>query len=98
MSENAVGPAAGDAPLRGVRVLDLAEGVLGAVGRTLAELGADVVRVEAPGGGDDRREGPSVGGVSLAFAAANLGKRAIALDLSQAEDRGRLEALAGHAD
>jgi len=86
------------APLAGVRVLDLAPGPLGAVGRLLLELGADVVRVEPPGGGVDRTAGVTAGGVALGFAAANLGKRAVALDLTAADDRRTLDSLAASAD
>jgi crotonobetainyl-CoA:carnitine CoA-transferase CaiB-like acyl-CoA transferase len=67
-------------PLAGVRVLDLVVGPMAAIGRQLAELGADVLRLEPEGGSADRRTGPSAGGVSLDFTAANLGKRAGRLD------------------
>ena len=87
-----------DAPLDGVRVLDLAPGSLGAVGRVFAELGAQVIRVEPRAGGADRVLGASLGGVSLGFAAANLGKRGVALDLTDAADREAFEALAASAD
>ena len=85
-----------DLPLTGVRVLDLVPGVLGAVGRFLGELGAEVIRVEPRGGGADLHGGPRVAGVSLPFAAANLGKRAVALDLR--EDRVAFAALVAEAD
>ncbi|MDO7841758.1 CaiB/BaiF CoA-transferase family protein [Sphingomonas immobilis] len=62
-------------PLNGVRVLDAVSGPMAAIARHFAELGADVVRVEPTGGGEDRREGLMAGGVSLDFVAANLGKR-----------------------
>lgn len=79
-----------EAPLAGVRVLDLAEGSLAAVARILGELGADVVRVERPGG---------VGGeISLGCAAANLGKRAVILDLASAAGREAVGQLASVAD
>ncbi|HUM08458.1 MAG TPA: CoA transferase [Acidocella sp.] len=84
--------------LDGVRVIDLAVGPLAAIGRLLAELGADVIRVEPPEGAVDRREGLLVGGVSLGFAAANLGKRAVALDFGTAEGRDNFAALVGTAD
>lgn len=79
-----------DYPLAGVRVLDLIEGSMGAIARQLAELGADVIRLEPDGGGRDRRQGPSVAGISLDFAAANIGKRAA--------DIGRYEELLAGAD
>jgi crotonobetainyl-CoA:carnitine CoA-transferase CaiB-like acyl-CoA transferase len=79
-------------PLEGVRVLDLICGDMGAIGRRLAELGADVIRLEpaGDGDGDDRRAGLQAAGVSLDFVAANLGKRATTL--------GRLSELARDAD
>ncbi|EIV91534.1 CaiB/BaiF CoA-transferase family protein [Frankia sp. QA3] len=87
-----------DLPLSGVRVLDLTTGPLAAIGRHLAEWGADVLRVELPGGGADRRTGRRVAGVSLGFAAANLGKRAVTLDLARPADRTRFTALLAGAD
>ena len=59
-------------PLAGVRVLDLVVGPMAAIGRQLAELGADVIRLEPEGGSVDRRHGPSAGGISLDFAAATV--------------------------
>jgi crotonobetainyl-CoA:carnitine CoA-transferase CaiB-like acyl-CoA transferase len=63
-------------PLDGMRVLDLLDGPMGTIGRQLAELGAEVIRIESPGGAADRRDGAMAAGVSLDFIAANLGKRA----------------------
>ncbi|UVO50951.1 CoA transferase [Sphingomonas sp. SUN019] len=85
-----------DLPLSGVRIVDCVPGSLGALGRLLGELGADVIRVEPRGGGADRRAGDTLGGVSLSFAAANLGKRAIGLDLPA--DAAAFEALVAEAD
>lgn len=87
-----------EAPLAGARVLDLTSGPLGAVSRLLAELGADVVRVEPPDGGADRLAGPTFAGVALGFAAASQGKRAVRLDLATAEGAAALDALAARAD
>lgn len=64
-----------DPPLAGVRILDLAEGDFQMVGRYLADLGADVLRVEPPGGSSDRAAGVLSDGVSLTFEIANAGKR-----------------------
>lgn len=85
-------------PLDGLLVIDLVSGPLAAIGRHLAELGANVLRVEPPGGAADRRDGPSFGGVSLSFVAANRGKSAVALDLADPADRTRFEALLDRAD
>lgn len=82
-----------DLPLAGVRVVDRTSGAIGAAARLLGELGAEVIRVEAPGGGRDRAAGPMLASVSLSFAAANLGKRAVAL----ADDDPAFDALLGEA-
>ena len=74
-------------PLEGVRVLDLSHALSGPTCTSLlALLGADVVKVERPGVGDDFRhytEHAGLPGMSLPFAAANAGKRSITLDLTQ---------------
>ena len=81
-----------DLPLTGIRVLDCVPGALGAIGRFLGELGAEVIRAEPPGAAD-RDAGAKVAGVSLAFAAANLGKRAVVV-----EEQAAFEALVRDAD
>ncbi len=73
-------------PLAALRVLDLADDSLTYAGRLLADLGADVVLVEPPGGGQGRRRPPFANAadgtpVSLHFAYMGAGKRAITLDL-----------------
>ena len=73
--------------LEGVRILDLTRVVAGpfATG-ILADLGADVIKVERPGTGDDYRYGPSKPGeTSLSFQNTNRGKRSITLDLREPE-------------
>ena len=89
---------AGPAPLAGVRVLDLCDG-LGELGtRYLADLGADVIRVEPPGGGRSRGLAPCVDGVSLRYLTHNAGKRAVEADLASAAGRSQFRDLAGTAD
>ena len=89
--------------LRGVKVLDVGEGVSGPyAARTLAWLGADVVKVEPPGGDASRRMGPFPGGVphpekSALFLALNAGKRGVTLDLDSEEGRVRFRALAAES-
>ena len=85
-------------PLAGVRVLELGLGEMAAVGAVLADLGAEVIRVEPPGGDQDRREAPLLGDVSLAFVAANRGKLSVELDLDDLADRRRFDDLVASAD
>lgn len=83
------------APLNGTRVLEIAQNLAGPwSGRLLAQLGADVVKVEPPEGDAMRHTG--VGGRS--FVLFNGGKRGIALDLADAADRGTIEDLVRWAD
>ncbi len=72
-----------DAPLAGLRVLDFTGTVSGSFGAMiLADLGADLVKVERPGSGDDARQMmPQVEGWSTPFIALNRNKRSIAIDL-----------------
>ena len=74
-------------PLDGVRVLDLADGRLQGVGRLLADLGADVVRVEPPGGSPDRRGGVADGDIGLTFAVRNANKRSVVVDPTSGAER-----------
>ena len=71
-------------PLSGLRVVDctVERGELTA--RLLGDLGADVVKVEPPGGSPARQLAPVRNGVSLAFAVRNAGKRGVVLDLARA--------------
>ena len=85
MPDDAAGSAAGPRPLEGIRVLDLTRVLAGPLGTmVLGDLGADVVKVERPGAGDDLRAwGPpfTPDGASAYFLAVNRNKRSIALDL-----------------
>jgi crotonobetainyl-CoA:carnitine CoA-transferase CaiB-like acyl-CoA transferase len=90
-------------PLTGIRVIELADEQAEYCGLTLAGLGADVVKVEPPGGSSTRRIGPFYQDVedaerSLFFWQYNRGKRSIVLDLQQGEDRERFRALVASAD
>jgi crotonobetainyl-CoA:carnitine CoA-transferase CaiB-like acyl-CoA transferase len=88
-------------PLAGVRVIELAHIMAGPVcGLMLADLGADVIKVERVPGGDDTRRTlpPDVNGESAAFLQMNRNKRGIALDLKQESARGVLRRLIRGAD
>lgn len=89
-------------PLEGVRVLDLSHALSGPTCTSLlALLGADVVKVERPEIGDDFRhytEHAGLPGMSIPFAAANAGKRSIALDLKQPAAIRVVQALAKRSD
>jgi crotonobetainyl-CoA:carnitine CoA-transferase CaiB-like acyl-CoA transferase len=84
--------------LASVRVLDLGGAESDGVGRLFADLGADVLKIEPPGGSGARHSRPSVAGVSIAFAVGNANKRSAVLDPSRVADRSRLVELAGTAD
>ena len=88
-------------PLAGVRVLELTQIMAGpACGIMLADLGADVIKVEKLPGGDDARgyREPRVNGVSAPFLMMNRNKRGIALDLKRPEGRAILLRLVRTAD
>jgi crotonobetainyl-CoA:carnitine CoA-transferase CaiB-like acyl-CoA transferase len=91
----------GPLPLDRVRVLDLTKNVAGPFATMiLADLGADVVKIEPPGTGDDARQwGPPFwGGETPTFLALNRNKRSVVLDLRAAASRPVLDRLAGRAD
>ncbi len=94
-------------PLKGVRVLELARVLAGPwSGQLLADLGADVVKVERAGVGDDTRQwgppfltGADGGDLGAAYYhATNRGKRSIAVNFEDAEGQALVRRLAAHAD
>jgi crotonobetainyl-CoA:carnitine CoA-transferase CaiB-like acyl-CoA transferase len=87
--------------LEGVRILDLSDERGHLAGKILGDLGADVIKIEPPGGDPLRRRGPFLGSVedperSLAFLALNTSKRSVTLDLDR--DREALLQLVDSAD
>lgn len=92
------------APLDGIRVIELARILAGPwAGQTLADLGADVLKVEAPEGDDTRRWGPPFidheGERSAAyFHATNRGKRSVVCDFRTAEGQEMVRRLVADAD
>ena len=89
-----------DGPLSGVTVLDLTRVLAGPFCTlVLADLGARIIKVEAPGCGDDSRHyGPFVNHKSAYFMSLNRGKESIALDLKAPEGRSVFERLLEQAD
>ncbi|HEX6691778.1 MAG TPA: CoA transferase [Burkholderiales bacterium] len=88
-------------PLAGLKVLELAQIMAGPTcGMLLADLGADVIKVERVPGGDDTRtmSRPSVAGESAAFMAMNRNKRGIALNLKLPSAQEALKRMATRAD
>jgi crotonobetainyl-CoA:carnitine CoA-transferase CaiB-like acyl-CoA transferase len=92
-------------PLAGVHVLDLARVLAGPyAAMLLADLGAEVIKVERPGTGDDTRQwGPPFactgdGAESTYFLSVNRGKQSVAIDLKDPAERGFTEALLRWAD
>ncbi|MEM9145996.1 MAG: CaiB/BaiF CoA-transferase family protein [Pseudomonadota bacterium] len=98
-------------PLAGLRVVDLARILAGPwIGQTLADLGADVIKIEAPGGDDTRGWGPpfierpiaghtgQIDRTAAYFHSANRGKRAITADFTTPEGRSLVRRLAAQAD
>ena len=86
-------------PLSGLLVLDfstLLPGPLAAL--MLAEAGAEVIKIERPGGEDMRRFAPMIDGESAPFALLNRGKQAMTLDLRSESGRERLKPLLARAD
>lgn len=101
MSESEEGQASGrgPAPLQGVRVLDLSRVFAGPVaGRVLADLGADVVKVEPPEGDVTRLWGRKAAGISTYFAQQNAGKRNVCIDLRRPGGPELVTDLAAEAD
>jgi crotonobetainyl-CoA:carnitine CoA-transferase CaiB-like acyl-CoA transferase len=89
-------------PLAGIRVLDLTRLVPGAVcSLLLADLGAEIIKVEAPGAGDYMRQvGPPLrgAGYSYQYATLNRGKRAVSVNLREPAGAALLRRLAGRCD
>jgi crotonobetainyl-CoA:carnitine CoA-transferase CaiB-like acyl-CoA transferase len=87
-------------PLHGVRILDLTTVVMGPFAtQILGDMGADVIKIEAPGGDSMRKVGPfRHANMGPLFLQANRNKRGVVLDLKKAEDREALLSLVPSAD
>src|SRR6201997_2370693 len=82
-------------PLTGVRVIEMCSVAAGPYcSMLLADMGADVIKVEHPKGGDSMRQWPPINnGYSENFASLNRNKRSVALDLKNPEDKARAREL-----
>jgi crotonobetainyl-CoA:carnitine CoA-transferase CaiB-like acyl-CoA transferase len=90
-----------DLPLAGLKVLDLTRILAGPFATMiLGDLGADVIKVERPGSGDDTRTWgpPFLGDDAAYFLSVNRNRRSLTLNLEIEEGRKILERLAGSAD
>ncbi len=86
-------------PLKGVRVLDLSRYLPGPLlARVLGDLGADVIKVEAPRGDSLRHVPPHVGTMGAAFGSVNAGKRSVSLDMRSDAGRALLRAMVAEVD
>ncbi|MBN9670841.1 CaiB/BaiF CoA transferase family protein [Roseibium aggregatum] len=88
-------------PLEGIRVLDLSRVLAGpSCTQTLADLGAEVWKIEHPAGGDDTRGWmpPDIGGESTYFLCCNRGKKSATVDLKSETGRAAIRSLALEAD
>jgi alpha-methylacyl-CoA racemase len=86
-------------PLTGIRVLDFSTLLPGPMATLLlAEAGAEVIKIERPGGEDMRRFQPSWGHESVSFAMLNRGKKSVAADLKDARVRDRIIEIVKTAD
>lgn len=87
-------------PLAGIRVVEFTDELGSYCGKLLADLGADCIKIEPPGGGSQRRTPPFLAGeeagpdTSIPFWAQNTSKRSLVLDLTQDADRVRARELA----
>src|SRR5450432_3096014 len=89
----------GPTPLSGIRVLDLSRVLSGpSCGKALADLGADVIKVEPPEGDLTRTAQPRVGGLPVYFAQQNCGKRCVSVDLNLEAGRELVARLAAATD
>jgi crotonobetainyl-CoA:carnitine CoA-transferase CaiB-like acyl-CoA transferase len=86
-------------PLAGIRVIELANFIAGPLcGTLLADMGADVVKVEPPGGDMSRQTPPIRNGESVSFTALNRNKRSLVLDLKAPEAQEAMRKLAARSD
>ena len=91
----------GRPPLEGIRVLDFSRVIAGpACTQALADMGAEIIKIEDPDGGDDTRRGagPRVGEQSSFFLAFNRGKKSVALDITTPDGQAVVHRLMAECD
>ena len=91
----------GRPPLDGIRVLDFSRVIAGpSCTQSLSDMGAEVIKIEDPDGGDDTRRGagPNVGGRNHFFLAYNRGKRSVTVDISTPEGQAIIHRLMSKCD
>lgn len=99
MSETPSTESSSGGPLNGIRVLDFTSFIAGSYGAMLlGDMGADVLKIESPGGDNARHWGPFIEGESRMFQAWNRNKRGISVDLKTEQGRQVVHDLARTAD
>jgi succinate--hydroxymethylglutarate CoA-transferase len=91
----------GRPPLEGIRIVDFSRVIAGPLcTQMLSDMGAEVIKIENPNGGDDTRKaaGPRVGGESFFFITYNRGKKSVALDFTKPEGQAIVHRLLASAD
>lgn len=97
MNATPVGPTAG--ALSGIRVVDFSRILAGPFAtQILGDLGAEIIKVEAPGGDDSRAYGGAGGGIRPVFASYNRNKKSVVVDLKTDEGREIAQQLVASAD
>ncbi len=96
---NTVAAAVGEGPLRGIRVVDISQAAVGPwAGMLLGQLGCEVIKIEPPAGDLIHYVKPFQNGLGTTYAAMNLNKQGVILDLKDPEDRATALALASECD
>ena len=86
-------------PLNGIKIIDFSTLLPGPLATLiLAEAGAEVIKIEKPGGEDMRRSPPFIDGESILFGVLNRGKRSIELDIKSKEGSNKIKSLIKSAD
>lgn len=88
-------------PLAGIKVIEIGQAVAGPMaGMIFGDMGAEVIKIEKPDGGDDARAWgpPFIDGDSMLFHAMNRNKKSVALDIKNPDDVARLKQLVASAD